>query len=245
VTAYATLRDVYDLGFTAQTFVVRPRALDARAGDFLDAATGTFSMIGHGLAEDDLVRIVLVASGGSIPGGGSVLSTYYPLPLDYWRFRLSTTQGGSAVTFSSAGTSSGGTSAWGIQIDPERRLSRLAESMSREIDQDLTAHADGTPLRPNPTTGLYHPKVVAIVARMVARRATRGLTFENAAFREAQERVFKEEERDEAQREAWRRGQPLYPTPLDQNEVADHGATATNSVVSGHVADMPWLTGYL
>ena len=99
--AYCTPRHVFDLGLSAQAFVVRPRVLDGRAGDSLDAATGTFWMLGHGLDASDLVWLILVAQGGTnaLPAGASALVPYHPLPLDFRRFRLSLSEGGAAVTF--------------------------------------------------------------------------------------------------------------------------------------------------
>lgn len=241
--AYAEVGDIYDLGLTAQAFVVLPRPFDPRKGDSLDFATGTFSLSGHGLVADDLAWLVLIASGGSIPTGGSTTVTYHPLPLNYRQFRLSLTVGGSAVTFADAGTPTGGTTAWGIQTDPERRLARRILQASAEIDQDLTAHE--TPLQRDITTGKYPEKVIGIVARMVAREATAGLIFENPAYKVAKERVFAQEARDDKQREDWRNGQPIYPNPRDQNDVPDNAVLATNSVVRGEVCSMPWLTGVM
>jgi hypothetical protein len=231
-TAYATPRDVYDLGLTARAFVASPRALDGRAGDFLDHTTGTISLIGHGLAADDLVRLVLVAAGGSLPGGASATAVYSPIPLDFWRFQLAAAAGGAAVTFSNAGTtSSNGASAWGIQLDPERRIERVILAVSADIDQDLTAHA--APIEPDPQTGRFPDKLVGIVARIAARRLIAGMQFENPAFRAAAERLTAEEKRDDEQRAAWRLGQQLLPTPIDQTDgeaemgmVAGSGALA-------------------
>lgn len=229
---YAQPQDVYDLGLTAPAFVARPRALDGRQGDYLDFATGTFALIGHGLTSLDLVRVVLIASGGGAPGGANVRTVYHPLPIDYWRFQLSLTQSGAPVTFADAGTAPvGGTSAWGIQVDPARRLSRVLFNVSADIDQDLTAHS--TPILVNPATGTYPDKLVGIVARVGARRAITGLQFENPAFKAAAERVFAEEKRDDEQRAAWRLGQPIYPTPVDQDGVADASARANNRYSSG------------
>lgn len=239
--AYARLRDVYDLGLTARAFVVQPRSLDPRAGDALDYATGTFSLIGHDLADDDLVRLVLKASGGSLPGGANATTIYHPLPLDYWRFRLSLTEGGAAVTFASSGSSSAdGVSSWGIQVDPERRLERILLSCSADIDQDLTAH--GTPLAVDPDTGEYPAKVVGIVARMAARRALAGLQFENPQFRSATERLLAEEKRDDEQRAAWRLGQPIYPNPTDATGVSDNTMRSANRATSSLPATpAPWV----
>ena len=226
--AYAQPQDVYDLGLTAPAFVVRPRALDGRQGDTLTAATGVFSFAaGLGLTATDLVRLVLIAQGGSLPGGASATATYYPLPLNYWQFQLSLTQGGAPVVFSDAGTTSpGGASAWGILVDPERRLQRIALGVSGDIDQDLVAHA--TPIQPD-AAGAYPEKLVGIVARTTARRAIAGLQFENPSHKAAAERVLAEEKRDDEQRAAWRLGQPLLPTPLDLTpSVGDDAARGVN-----------------
>lgn len=245
--SYVTPRDVYDLGLSAQAFVVRPRALSSRAGDTFEPSTGTFSLIGHGLASDDLVRLVLIASGGSLPGGASASTVYSPLTLDFWRFRLALSEGGPAVTFTTAGSSvADGSTSWGIQVDPERRLMRIALSCSADLDQDLTAHA--TPIEVDPTTGKYPEKLVGICARMAARRALTGQQFENPAFKVAAERVFAEEKRDDEQRAAWRLGQPLYPTPRDQTDgQADNGGQGLNRFSgSGRcVRPAPWVTGRL
>lgn len=243
--SYATLRHVYDLGLTARSFVARSRPLDPSAGDFLDAATGTFGMAGHGLAADDLVRLVLIARGGALPGGSSAMTIYSPLPLDHWRFRLATSPGGAAVTFADTGTSAtNGASSWGIQVDPERQLERIILNVSSDIDQDLTAHS--APIVPDPVTGLYPEKLVGIVARIAARRAIQGMLFENAATKIPSERLAREEARDDEQRAAWRLGQPLYPNPVDQTEgVADNGARATNRLSARCSRALPWVRGVL
>lgn len=244
-TAYCTCRDVYDLGLSARSFVVVPRALDPRQGDFLIAAAGVFYQSGHGLAADDLVRFVLVASGGTLPTGAVASAVYYPLPLDYFRFQLSTTPGGDPSLFSDVGTSTrDGTSSWGLQIDPERRLQRIILQASADIDQDLTAHA--TPLLVDPVTGLYPMKVVSLVARVVARRAIIGAMFENSAAKIVMDRLLAEEKRDDEQRAAWRLGQPIKPEPTDQTAgTPDNGARATNRVVSGNSIASVWGRGTL
>jgi len=58
--SYATLQDVYDLGFTARAFVIVPRAWNTdngRSGDTIDTTgdTGVIRMAGHGYAPTDLV----------------------------------------------------------------------------------------------------------------------------------------------------------------------------------------------
>jgi hypothetical protein len=226
---YATPRHVYDLGLTAQAFVVRPRPLASRAGDFLDYATGTFWMLGHGLDATDIVWLVLVAgSGGTLPGGALATISYSPIVVDGRRFRLSLTEGGSAVTFTNAGTSeSNGVTAWGILADPERRLMACILAESADVDQCLIAHS--TPLLVDPDTGLYPQKVVDIVARGAARRAIAGALFDNAASKIPTERLDATKADDDAQKERWRSGVPLYPQPLDQTDtIADNAARANN-----------------
>lgn len=206
--SYAQPQDVYDLGLTARAFVVRPRGLDPAAGDSFDPNSGTFRLIGHGLADDDAVEFVLVGV-GKIPVGASLGTPYYPLPIDFFRFQLATSPGGSALTFHSEGEK-----AWALQLDPERRLRRVLRAVSADIDQDLVAHA--TPIEPDSITGAFPDKLVGIVARCAARRMVAGMAFEVAQFKEAAERLFAEEKRDDEQRARWRAGQPILPAPVDQ-----------------------------
>lgn len=245
---YAALRDVYDLGLTAQAFVVRPRPLDPRAGDHLDFATGTFWMLGHGLAADDIVWLVLIAAGGvgALPGGASTTVPYSPLVIDGRRFRLSLSEGGAAVTFSNAGSSAANSaSSWGLLVDPERRLERIILAESADVDQCLTAHS--TPLLVDPTTGLYPQKVIDIVARGAARRAIAGMLFENAASKIPTERLDATKKDDDAQKEAWRQGQPIYPNPVDQTAgQADDAMRAANALARGTCrAPLSWQRGRL
>lgn len=244
---YCAPRDVYDLGLTASAFVVRPWPLDQRAGDFLDPATGTFWKLGHGLAATDLVWFVLVASGGSLPGGALVTVPYSPLPVDGRRFRLATSEGGAAVTFTDAGsTVANGASAWGLLVDPERRLQALILAESADVDQCLIAHS--TPLLVDPTTGLYPQKVVDITARGAARRAIAGAMFDNAASRIPSERLDAMKADDDAQKDRWRKGQPIYPTPTDQTpETADNAMRAGSGALPRATCRAPawWSRGTL
>lgn len=236
--AYNSLQDVYDLGLTAPAFVTVPRVLNGRQGDSLAFATGVFTQVAHGLAAGDVVRLILVAQGGSLPGGASSSTIYYVNPINYWQFTLSTSTSGGPVTFTDAGTTqAAGASAWGVLLDPERRLTRISLMVGGDLDQDLTAHI--TPIQPDPITGLFPLKLVAIAARMVARRATTGIEYENPAFKAAKERIYAEEKRDDEQRAAWRLGQPLYPTPNDQTggAVPQDSMRANNRYTTGLYAN--------
>lgn len=251
--AYATPRDVFDLGLSAQSFVVRPRPLDPRAGDFLDFATGTFWMLGHGLSPDDIVWMILIASGGALPGGASALVPYSPIVVDFRRFRLALTAGGAAVTFTNTGASAtNGATAWGIQVDPVRRLEANILAEAADIDQCLTAHS--TPLVVDPVTGKFPQKVVDMNARGAARRSIAGMLFDNAATKIPTERLDATKKDDDAQKEMWRLGQPIYPTPKDQTDgVPDNGARANGRDGTGSLCcpaafgSMPvrWFRGTL
>ena len=247
---YATTRDVFDLGLTARAFVVVPRPLDARAGDSLDPTSGIFSLSGHGLDEDDVARIVLIARGGTnaIPTAVGVTerTPLYPLPIDFDTFKLSLTPGGAALTFSDAGTvQSQGSSAWGLRIDPLRRLEALIKAESADCDQCLIAHR--TPIERDPVTHLYPQKLVDVVARGAARRAIAGAMFENVATKIPQERLDATAEQDKATKADWRRGVPLYPTPVDQTSAADNAGQATSrlSGVAACSQALNWVTGRL
>lgn len=230
--SYATLTDVYRLALTAQAFVTRPRALDARAGDALAPSSGVFRMIAHGLAPDDRVQLVLLGA-GAIPTGGTVNTPYVPTALDFYRFTLAPVGGVTALTFADAGSG-----AWAIQVDPEARILAHVAQASADIDQDLTA--DFPPLKVDPITGLYPPVIVGIVARMAARAAVTSLQIENAAFRVPVDRLFAQEDHDNKQRDLWRSGQPINPRGTDQDNVPNNAAIAASDRPSAG-----WATGCL
>ncbi len=247
--SYATPRDVFDLGLLARSFVVVPRPLDARAGDSLDPTTGIFWQSGHGLSADDLVWIVLIARGGTnaIPAGVTEQTPFYPLPLDFRRFQLALSPGGAAKTYTDAGTvQANGSSAWGIYVDPLRRLEALIKAESADCDQCLIAHR--TPIERDPVTHLYPQKLVDIVARGAARRAIAGSMFDNAATKIPQERLDATAEQDKATKAAWASGVPLYPTPVDQTTSADNGGQATSRLVGARAScsrPLSWVRGVL
>jgi hypothetical protein len=245
---YCTTRDVFDLGLSARAFVTVPRPLDARAGDFLDFATGTFWQQGHGLDASDLVWLVLIARGGTnaLPGGASETTPLYPLPLDFRRFQLSLSEGGSPVVFTDAGTTqANGSSAWGILTDPLRRLEALILAESADCDQCLIAHR--TPIERDPTTHLYPQKLVDVVARGAARRAIAGAMFDNAATKIPQERLDATAEQDRETKARWLAGQPIYPAPVDQSSAADNAGQAASRTVGRAASQCPiaWVTGRL
>lgn len=234
--AYATASDVYrECGMGALAFVTRPRPIDPRAGDSLDHATGTFTLIGHGYEPDDQVRMVLVASGGSLPGGATS-APLYPVPVDFYRFRLSATQGGAALTFTSAG------SGFGLQASPEPRLLRLSRSCSAIVDQCLVALV---PPIERDADGNYPEVIVGVVARMVARRFLPTMMSENPSARATFDRLadsaaFDGDTSPPAQKGSllgdWKSGQPVSPTPIDQTSGPDDAAWATSRTPADFIA---------
>lgn len=236
---FAALQDVYDLGFTARAFVVVPRAWNAdngRSGDTIDLGTGVIRTAGHGYTASDLLEFVLVASGGALPGGAPSGVLLSPNPIDFFRFTLSMTPGGSPLAYSSAG------SGWGLQIDPERRLQRHLDDFATRIERALIAQAH--PIVVDPNTGKYPPELVGINARGAARSAIPSLQFESPAFRAAADRVLAAEAADERMLAEWLAGKPLVPEVQNNDGAQDAGA-ASSAITRGKVYDMPWLTGQL
>lgn len=225
--AYATLDDVYaELG--AQAFVSAPRVIGAPpsslASDF-DQATGAIRVPGNGWTESDIVY-AHAAMGGSLPGGMALLTPYYVLPTALGDvIKLAASEGGSALTYTSAGA------AWGLIIDPVRRILFHLEDTAATLDNDLTAHK--TPLKVDPITGLYPRVVVGVNARMAARKAVTSLQIDTPQFRVPLDRLFASEARDDAARAEWRAGREVYPQPTDQTTSADNGPRANGRTSAG------------
>lgn len=219
--AYATRDHVYNLGLSAQAFVVRPRPFEA-----IDIATGTIRLAAHGFSALDLVMLT-ATSGGSLPTGVSGFTTYTPIIVSGDLFQLT-----GFASFASAG------SGWGVSVDMGRRLDMHLDYAAAELDEDLTAHAP--PIQVDPVTGLY-PRILTLVnARMAARAMVSSLQFDNAAYKVAVDRLFATEEADDMRRADWKSGKPIQPRPVDLTEGPDNGARATNTR-----AAIAWNTGHL
>lgn len=203
---YATRDHVYNLGLTARAFARAPRPVEA-----VDPATGTIRLTAHGLSVDDLVLLDAV-SGGTLIGGVSAFTYYSPVIVGADLFQLE-----GVATFSSSGQ--------GVRVstDPGRRIDQHLADAAALIDEHLTAHA--VPLQPDPTTGAYPQVVIGMNARMAARAAVTSLQIENAAFREAVDRLMAQEEFDRLILADWKRGKPVQPRPTDLTpSTADNGA---------------------
>lgn len=228
--AYATRDDVYLIGLSAQAFVTRPRPLESYVLNDFNPATGIIRLVGNGFSSDDLVYLT-VTPGGALPGGSAALTYYSPLPLGGDLFKLAATPGGTALTFTTAG------SGWALAIDPLRRLDVHLEQAAAEIDEDLTAHEP--PILRDPITGKFPQVLVGMNARTAARSAVTSLQIENAAYRKAVDRLLAQEAHDLATRADWKAGKPIQPRPTDQNELPDNAARAYS------LPAVPWITGRL
>lgn len=228
--SYATRKDVYNLGLSAQAFVVRARPYDA-----VDAATATVRLTAHGLTTGDAFTFV-GTTGGSLPTSISAFTVYYAVVTSGDLFRVATSTGISPI---SSWVSAG--SGWCVNVDQGARLdAHLAEAAAR-INECLTAH--DPPILVDPITGLYPQVLVGLNARMAALAAVTSLQIENPAYRIAVDRL-------EAQRDwdgygdkgavagtllgDWKLGKPVQPRPTDSDNIQDNAARASSS------CPMPW-----
>jgi hypothetical protein len=224
---YATLDDVFNLGLSAQAFVVRARPFDA-----VDITTGTIRLTAHGFSAADSLLFVAV-SGGALPPELSGFTYYTPKPLGADLFQVLSPSNGIVIApFSSAG------SGWSIGIDLSRRLQAHLEETAATIDEHLTAH--DPPILPDPNTGKLPQILVGLNARMAARQMVTSLQFDNAAFRVATDRLFAREAADQIILNDWKNGKPLQPRPTDQDNILDNSAHASTSRAS-----VGWTTGQL
>jgi len=212
--SYATRDHVFNLALSAQGFTVLPRPV--AAGD-VDAPSGTIRLKAHGLNALDHVTIPQLAR-GTLPPEVSGFVVYMPIPLSMDLLQLAHPVTGLPITFTDPGT------AWGVAVEPMRRLDMHLDAQAAIIDQSLTAHA--TPILPDPTTGRIPWILIEMNAGMAALSAVNSLQLENAEARAAVDRLLAKGATYEAQRAVWSTGVPLLPTPLDQNTIADTGPRA-------------------
>lgn len=94
---FATRRHVYQLGIQAAALRSTGSAVTA------DASTNRLTLRGHGLVSDDLVTFE-ASAGGALPAPLSASTPYYAIVDSTDLFRVSATEGGSAVDLTTAGT---------------------------------------------------------------------------------------------------------------------------------------------
>lgn len=229
--AYATRDDVFQLGLTAQAFVARPRPVTAAD---VDLTTGVIRLEAHGLAASDIIT-TRVTTGGALPTGAVSLSAfvaYSPSVVSFDLLRILNPATGLPITsFTTTG------SGWAIAVDPLRRIDRHLADKAAIIDDQMTAHLP--PFEVDPVTGVYHPVLVGLNARLAAMAAVTSLQFENAAARVAVEQLKAEIERDWANLATYLAGRPIRPLPVDQTDVPDNGARAACGT------PIEWQNGYL
>ena len=121
--SYATLDDIYNLGFSARAFIAHARPFDG-----VDPTTATIRLKAHGYDPRDIITFE-VSGGGQLPSQLSAFTPFYPIPLSSDLFRVSTSAGGIPIaSFNVAGT------AWGVCLDPIRRLNMILVDEAAFID---------------------------------------------------------------------------------------------------------------
>ena len=225
--AYATRDHVWNLGLSAQGFTVLPRPV---APESVEIATGKIRLKSHGLSVLDLVLVEQVAR-GSLPPEVNAFTYYTPIVLGMDLFQLADSITGLPIVFSAAG------SGWGVSVEPLRRLDMHLDDAASQLDQDLTG--ESTPIKPDPTTGKYPQILIGINARMAALSAVTSLQIENPEARKAVDRILAKQTEDNEQRERWRNGQPIRPTPTDQTPTSPENA----AIGSNDMPPSPWFTG--
>jgi len=119
------------------------------------AGTDIISLDNHGLSDDDAVTF-RAESGGTLPGGIVAGTTYYVLRQTDSTFKVSATEGGSAVDITSAGTN--------VVMVTELPWDNWIEQASNEIECTLPSAAV-------PLSSPYPAVVTDYCAGLVAERA--------------------------------------------------------------------------
>lgn len=148
MTAYATRKDVHNYGL--------PRGLlasAARLAESAAASTDTFTLDAHGFDTDDAV-VVRAEEGGSLPSPLVTGTTYYAIRESDSTFKLSATQGGSAINLTTDGVS--------VYVANDLPVDAVLEFYSRWVD-DFVPHLV-------PLESPYPVVVVATVAELAAKK---------------------------------------------------------------------------
>lgn len=126
MTDYCTASDVYQHGLPRGAAVCSGRLVAT-----VSVTSSTLELDDHGLAAGDAVTLRAEA-GGSLPAPLASGVLYYALPVDERHFRIAATQGGTAITLSTAGSR--------IVLVPPSPLPAAISWASRIIDDMLPAH---------------------------------------------------------------------------------------------------------
>jgi hypothetical protein len=237
--AYATRTDVYKLALRAQAFVCAPRVIVE-----VDDDAGTLTLPGHGLSDDDPVRLSLDGAESSIigtadpalPGGLSASTLYYAQPVadSSDLFKLSTSVGGSPIaSFTDAGAGT-----FGLVVDHGPALDACLVATAAIIDEHLTAHEP--PIQVDPDTGVYPPILVEVNAVLAGIKMLRVHGLQNPLYRDAASDLLGREKFYDGILATWLAGKPVQPRPRDQNTIPDNSALA-----EADTEPTAWRTGYL
>lgn len=179
--AYATRRDLYRYGLPRGAL-----ASGARLVASVSATSDTFELDEHGFETDDEI-FVRPAEGEDLPSPLVDGTTYYAIRVSGARFKLSATEGGSAIDL----TTSGGQFMVGTPLP----FDDVLEEFSRFVDPYIPAHLV-------PLQAPYPVVVIATVARLASRELQRiaGISSESMAEAKADA---------EKQLQNWAKGVPL------------------------------------
>lgn len=116
------------------------------------ASSNVLTLDGHGLETDDPVKVRAV-EGGTLAAPLAEGALYFAIRLTNATFQLASAPAGSAIDLTSDGTS--------MVVSREPKYEKVIEFWSRWADTYLPAHAV-------PLTGVIHPLIVGIVAKLAA-----------------------------------------------------------------------------
>lgn len=229
------LADIYALGLAAQAYAARPRAIEVAYAD-----TGVLVLTGNGLSAGSLLRFVITGSATpgepstSLPEGlsASLMYTAAPVSGSSDLFRVAPVDGSTITSFGDAGDG-----VFSIVVDPGPILLALAENVSRNIDEWLTAQAP--PIEPDPDTGLYAGILVGVCARWTAVRGVLRLGLANPVYKDSFDAYRDGQEYDKETLKSWYAGRPIKIQPPDQDTIPNDAARAVGGI------PVPWTTGTL
>jgi hypothetical protein len=200
VSAYCTPANVYEWlprgSVSAQPLLVAS----------VDVSANTFTINGHGLADDDALTFRAEA-GGSLPSPLVAGTTYYANVSSDSVFSVSASCGGADVNLTTAGEN--------VVAVVALPWSRWIESASAEVEQLLPAHCV-------PLDAPYPEPVISYTAGLVAGKALSFCGVSSASIEAGLERVRRE-------LDTWRKNVPLRGAIVPPSANQAVRATTTNT----------------
>lgn len=205
VNVYATRSDVYRYGL--------PRGTLGTPGRLVASAVAAMDLIeldGHGFETDDPI-VFRAGEGGTLPAPLVASTTYYAINETDSTFKISATQGGSAINLTTDGVN--------VFVATPLPFDEVLEFYSRWVDGFLPAHF--VPLKPD-DDGRFPVIVSGIVAELAAKKLQQLAGHASVS-------VGEYEIAAKAQLERWSKGVPLRdPAEGDANR-----AVASSLVITG------------